>query len=117
MTSFNGINLKTLEFKVQVGTELQFNNIKLIKFNSDIQPKILVKKSIFDINDIPSWNNRQIIIFNFEDYFPNQTGIGKVIAQYTSDTINLSDKFIDFSQYSVFNILKIKNVGSSEVFK
>jgi hypothetical protein len=117
MTSFNGINLKTLEFKVQVGNELQFDNIKIIKFESDIQPKVLVKKNIFDINDIPSWNNRQIIIFNFEDYFPNTTGIGKVIAQYTSNSINLSDQLIDFSQYSVFNILKIKNIGSSEIFK
>jgi hypothetical protein len=119
MVVFNGINLKTLEFKATPGNEAGFNNVKIIRFTENIQSFVLVKKTIFDIQDIPSWNNRKIIIFNFEDNYQNTNAgnLGKVIAQYTDNITNISDINIDTALYSVFRILKIKKRGVSELFK
>ena len=112
MATFEGIELKMMQFTINTGDEKDFENIKLIKFYDDIQPFVLVKNNILNNSDILSWNTRQLVMFNFEDgiSLPNNN-VGKIITQYTDITI-VGDNY-DFQDYSVFKILKLKNVGSS----
>ena len=112
MATFQGIELKTMQFTINTGNEKDFKNIKVVKFYDNIQPFVLVKNSILNNTDILTWNTRKIILFNFEDGITLPTGnVGKIMAQYTDITI--TDNDYDFQNYTVFKILKLKNVGSS----
>lgn len=117
MASFEGIELKTMLFTINLqNNDNKFNNIKVVKFTDRLQPYVMVKTSVLDATDIPSWNTRQLILFNFEDGMNlTSSGTGKVIAQYVSETI--TDDDFDFSDYALFKIIKIKAVGGSEEFK
>ena len=117
MASFEGIELKTMTFTINLqNNDNTFNNLKVVKFTDRLQPYVMVKTSILDATDIPSWNTRQLILFNFEDGMNlTSSGTGKVITQYVSETI--TDVDFDFSDYALFKIIKIKAVGGSEEFK
>src|SRR5210317_2205635 len=94
MSTFTGISLKTMKFTLKPNGILHFNNFKIVKFNDNIQPFVLVKNTILNNQDIQTWNTRKLILFNFEDtntYGLLNSEVGKVIAQYTN---------IDFTSYN-----------------
>ena len=43
MATFQGIELKTMQFTINTGNEKDFKNIKVVKFYDNIQPFVLVK--------------------------------------------------------------------------
>jgi hypothetical protein len=117
MSGFQGIEVKIMKFSIKP-TERGAGIIRLIKFDDDInvQPFVLVKKTILDNTDIPSWNTRKLILFNFDSPNLNNT-VNEVIAQYTIDdftSYNFNE--LDVSIYSVFKIIKIKKRGET-IFK
>lgn len=113
---FEGISLKTMEFSITIENENKFNNIKVVKFKNELQPFVMVKNTILNQTDIPSWNTRELMLFNFEGLAATDTNrVGKIFAQYTPNTI--TDTSFDFSSYTIFKILKIKNMGGSALFK
>ena len=63
---FEGISLKTMEFSITIENENKFNNIKVVKFKNELQPFVMVKNTILNQTDIPSWNTRELMLFNFE---------------------------------------------------
>lgn len=117
-SNFEGIELKMLNFSINPQNETQHNNIKVIKFYNNVQPFVLVKNDILNTSDIPTWNARQIVVFDFETNLGfSGDRIGKIIAQYSNQTFTDNELNFDFSGYTVFKILKIKKIGGSETFK
>ena len=117
MASFQGIELKMMNFTINPQNENRYNNIKVIKFYDNVQPFVLVKNNIINNSDILSWNTRQLVEFDFETNLGlTGNGISKIIAQLSNDVF-VDDSDIDFSSYTVFKILKIKKIGNSEIFK
>jgi len=115
--TFQGIELKMMNFSIDPQNENRHNNIKVVKFYDNVQPFVLVKNNILSSSDIPSWNTRQIIEFDFETNLGlSGNGVSKIIAQLSND-IFINDNNITFSNYTVFKILKIKNIGNTEIFK
>ena len=97
MSTFTGISLKTMQFTLKPNGISHFNNFKIVKFNANIQPFVLVKNTILNNQDmqvIQDWNTRKLVLFNFEDtatYGLLNNEVGKVIAQYTD---------LDFTSYN-----------------
>ena len=117
MASFQGIELKMMNFTINPQDENRYNNVKVIKFYDNVQPFVLVKNNIINNSDILSWNTRQLVEFDFETNLGlTGNGISKIIAQLSNDVF-VDDSDIDFSSYTVFKILKIKKIGNSEIFK
>ena len=117
-STFEGIELKMLNFSINPQNETQHNNIKVIKFYNNVQPFVLVKNDILNTSDIPTWNARQIVVFDFETNLGfSGDRVGKIIAQYSNQTFTDNELNFDFSSYTVFKILKIKKIGGSETFK
>lgn len=117
MSSFQGIELKMMKFTINPQNENRYNNVKVIKFYDNVQPFVLVKNNIINNSDLLSWNNRQLVEFDFETNLGlTGNGIGKIIAQLSNDVF-VNDSNIDFSSYTVFKILKIKKIGNSEISK
>ena len=117
MATFQGIELKMMKFTINPQNENRYNNVKVIKFYDNVQPFVLVKNNIINNSDLLSWNNRQLVEFDFETNLGlTGNGIGKIIAQLSNDVF-VNDSNIDFSSYTVFKILKIKKIGNSEIFK
>ena len=123
MSTFTGISLKTMQFTLKPNGILHFNNFKIVKFNDNIQPFVLVKNTILnnqDMQGIQDWNTRKLVLFNFEDtntYGLLNSEVGKVIAQYTNiDFTSYNFTGFDFAGYTVFKIIKIKKT-SELVFK
>lgn len=115
--TFQGIELKMMNFSINLQNENTYNNFKVIKFYDNVQPFVLVKNNILSSSDIPSWNTRQLVEFDFETNLGlTGNGVSKVIAQLSND-IFIDDDKITFSNYTVFKILKIKNIGNTEIFK
>ena len=115
--TFQGIELKMMNFSINLQNENTYNNFKVIKFYDNVQPFVLVKNNILSSSDIPSWNTRQLVEFDFETNLGlSGNGMGKIIAQLSND-IFINDNNITFSNYTVFKILKIKNIGNTEIFK
>ena len=107
MASFQGIELKMMNFTINPQNENKYNNVKVIKFYDNVQPFVLVKNNIINNSDLLSWNNRQLVEFDFETNLGlTGNGIGKIIAQLSNDVF-VNDSNIDFSSYTVFKILKI----------
>lgn len=114
---FQGIELKMMNFSINLQNENTYNNFKVIKFYDNVQPFVLVKNNILSSSDIPSWNTRQLVEFDFETNLGlTGNGVSKVIAQLSND-IFIDDDKITFSNYTVFKILKIKKIGNTEIFK
>ena len=117
MATFQGIELKMMKFTITPQNENRYNNVKVIKFYDNVQPFVLVKNNIINNSDLLSWNNRQLVEFDFETNLGlTGNGIGKIIAQLSNDVF-VNDSNIDFSSYTVFKILKIKKIGNSEISK
>lgn len=117
MASFQGIELKMMNFTINPQNENKYNNVKVIKFYDNVQPFVLVKNNIINNSDLLSWNTRQLVEFDFETNLGlTGNGISKIIAQLSNDVF-VNDSNIDFSSYTVFKILKIKKIGNSEIFK
>ena len=120
MSTFTGISLKTMQFTLKPNGILHFNNFKIVKFDDNIQPFVLVKTAILNNQDIQAWNTRKLILFNFEDtntYGSLNSEVGKVIAQYTNiDFTSYNFDGFNFADYTVFKIIKIKK-ASEQVFK
>jgi len=123
MSTFTGISLKTMQFTLKPNGISHFNNFKIVKFNANIQPFVLVKNTILnnqDMQGIQDWNTRKLVLFNFEDtatYGLLNNEVGKVIAQYTDlDFTSYNFTGFDFADYTVFKIIKIKKT-SELVFK
>ena len=117
MATFQGIELKMMKFTINPQNENRYNNVKVIKFYDNVQPFVLVKNNIINNSDLLSWNNRQLVEFDFETNLGlTGNGIGKIIAQLSNDVF-VNDSNIDFSSYTVFKILKIKKIGNSEISK
>ena len=117
MATFQGIELKMMNFTINPQNENKYNNVKVIKFYDNVQPFVLVKNNIINNSDLLSWNNRQLVEFDFETNLGlTGNGIGKIIAQLSNDVF-VNDSNIDFSSYTVFKILKIKKIGNSEISK
>ena len=114
MSTFTGITLKTMQFTLKPNGILHFNNFKIVKFNDNIQPFVLVKNTILNNQDIQTWNTRKLVLFNFEDtntYRLLNSEVGKVIAQYTNiDFTSYNFTGFDFADYTVFKIIKIKKL-------
>jgi hypothetical protein len=118
--SFERITEKTMKFTLQKDeTDTLKENIQVIKLPTNVQPFVLVKKTILADTDIPSWNTRKLIKFDFTNIGPRNdqnksasaSDVKQVIAQYTKDdflSYSLStDLSTRISNYSAFKIIKI----------
>lgn len=122
--SFEGITEKTMKFTLKKDdTDTLKENIQVIKLPTNVQPFVLVKKTILADTDIPSWNTRKLIKFDFTNIGPqNASDVKQVIAQYTKDDFSSyslnTDLSTTISNYSAFKIIKInKKDYNTDEFK
>jgi len=74
---------------------------KLVKYDTEVRPKLYLKKQIFDSSLNPVWNTRKLVIFNW--LFVQNSYVKELLGELVEDDIREPG-------YSCFNIVFILSI-------
>jgi len=81
---------------------------KLVKYDTEVRPKLYIKKQIFDSSLNPVWNTRKLVVFNW--LFVKNSYVKELLGELVEDDPRERG-------YSCFNIVFIKpNEGAGNTF-